>query len=514
MLTIDEKEAMVSKLKAEFAAILTAVEDAVGQAALHEVEADVSRRLLAVGRSCLDYYLAQWGTGYDVEHPPQATDGCPLTFKGVVASPYVSIFGEVTIHRAAYARPTQGYVYPLDARLNLPASKFSYLVQQEVLERSVDTDFREAVAGVNKRLGMGLGPSMPQRLCADVAPAVESFYAHAAPPAPETEGTHLVLSADGKGVRMLKADRPDAQATELPPKARRGKGEKPGIKKEAVVTVDGSFTPMPRTPEEMVKALLHEFTPADREQAKRDRQQRRDAGGDEPGVTVNKHARATLAGKDTAMASLMGRVAQRDPDGTKQIVVLLDGDPHLETAVHKALTEAHLTDRVKAVILDILHASEYVWDAGTALYGETNPARTGWVRKHLLALLESRGDAVIEAFQQTLTTPDLRPAQAHALQKAITYFTNHRPMMDYATYLTQGYPIATGLVEGTCNSLVKDRMEQSGMRWSLAGAQTVLDLRAVKQNHDWDTFWQFHITAEKARLYGETSNTASYSLAA
>lgn len=514
MLTIYEKEAMVRKLKDEFMALVGAVEGMVGQAELHEVEGEVFHRLLEIGRSCMDYYLAQCGTGYDREHPPRATDGTPLTFKGVVASPYVSLFGEVTLHRAAYASEGQGYVYPLDAQLNLPASKFSYLVQQGVLERSVDTDFREAVSGMNATFPLELSPSMPHRLGADVSRTVEPFYAQADAPSPETEGTHLLLSADGKGVRILRSERSDAQEAEADPKARRGKGEKPGIKKQAVVTVDASFTPVSRTPEEVVQALLRERPSADQAPAQEDGSQQRDTGGAKPRAAMNVQRRATLAGKDPAMTSLMNRIVQRDPAGIKALVVLLDGDPSLETAVHKALTATQQADRVAAVILDLLHVGEYVWDVGTALYGEKSSARPGWVREHLLALLESRVNEVIEEFQQTLTTPDLRPAQRHALQKAITYFANHRHRMDSATYLEKGYPIATGLVEGTCNSLVKDRMEQSGMRWSIAGAQTVLDLRAVKQNGDWEAFWQFHIADQRKRLYGDAPSVPSYTLAA
>ena len=95
------------------------------------------------------------------------------------------------------------------------------------------------------------------------------------------------------------------------------------------------------------------------------------------------------------------------------------------------------------------------------------------------------------------------------LKKTITYFDNHRHMMDYATYLKKGYPISTGVVEGTCGSLVKDRMEQSGMRWSIDGAQAVLVQRAVVKNGDWNDFWNFYIDSERDRLYPVEYNRAA-----
>jgi hypothetical protein len=69
-------------------------------------------------------------------------------------------------------------------------------------------------------------------------------------------------------------------------------------------------------------------------------------------------------------------------------------------------------------------------------------------------------------------------------------------------YLAQGWPIGTGVVEGACRHLVKDRMEQAGMRWTKAGAQAVLDLRAVRLSGDWDAYWQFHRHKQHERLYG------------
>jgi hypothetical protein len=73
--------------------------------------------------------------------------------------------------------------------------------------------------------------------------------------------------------------------------------------------------------------------------------------------------------------------------------------------------------------------------------------------------------------------------------------------MKYDEYLAAGYPIGSGVVEGACRHLVKDRMEQTGMRWRIAGAQAVLSLRAIYVNNDWDTFHADRIQAEQRKLY-------------
>jgi len=158
----------------------------------------------------------------------------------------------------------------------------------------------------------------------------------------------------------------------------------------------------------------------------------------------------------------------------------------------------------------IIHASEYLWEVATALYGEKGEPRVSWVEAKLYALLDSKVGYVMGGLRQIRTKRQLTAHQEKVIDKTLTYFTNHRHMMDYATYLEKGYPLATGVIEGTCGSLVKDRMEQAGMRWSLAGAQAILLQRAVVQNGDWEDFWNYLIDAERERLYPRVYERAAH----
>jgi hypothetical protein len=500
MSTIYEKEALLWSLDEEFADLKAALHEAVGRAPLHEVERMLFRQLQHLGRGLLEWFIAASGTGYEADHPPCTERGKPMTYKGTECSPYWSIFGEIPLTRAAYAHPEGGYYYPLDAQLNRPASKYSYLLQQWLQADASEMDFRQAVARLERIFEWSLSVDVPQRLGFPLAAQVDAFYAQQPPADPAQEGGHLAVSADGKGVPILRGER-GGSAPAVADKPRLSKGEKRGLKKEAVVTVDFSFEPQARTPDEMVKALMKQYTPEERQQAHQERRQRRHQGQLEPRQPQHPHGRATLAGKDQAFDYLIARLQHRDPDGTKPIIALVDGKPELETQLRQQLHDHQMDHRLQAVILDIMHASEYVWEVATALYGETHPYREVWVEDHLRALLESRVGRLIGGLKQRLTKNALTPTQQKTLHKAITYFTNHRHMMDYATYLARGFPIATGVVEGACNSLVKERMEQSGMHWSIRGAQAVLDQRAVMKNGDWDEFCTFFIEQERKRLY-------------
>ncbi len=500
MLTIYEKESGFESLDARYAQIKAYVVGAVGQEAIHEVEKHLFRQLQQLGRGLLEAFVAHSGTGYEAGNPPVSEEGVAMEYKETPESPYVSIFGEIRIARAAYAHPTGGRVYPLDAQLNLPDHKYSYLLLKWLQASSADQDDRKAVDHFNELFDFSFFPDLPQRQGRPVAAYVESFYEQVDPPSPNQEGSHIALSADCKGVRIRRSEREDT-SDEPVPKARRGKGEKPGLKKDAVVVTDFSFAPHARAPEELVKGLLKQFTQAEKAQAQQERHQRREAGLPEPRQPHNKHVFATMEGKAAAFEHLLDHVAKRDPQAHKPLIALLDGEGALENRLREALHARGWADRLKACILDLIHASEYLWEVGTALYGEKGPTRVAWVEEKLYALLDSKVGYVIGGLKQIRTKNELKTHQEKALDKTITYFENHRHMMDYATYLKNGYPIATGLVEGTCGSLVKDRMEHSGMRWSIAGAQVILVQRAVVKNGDWENFWNYLIDAERERLY-------------
>lgn len=168
------------------------------------------------------------------------------------------------------------------------------------------------------------------------------------------------------------------------------------------------------------------------------------------------------------------RVEQRDGDHITHRVALTDGAPALQRRMREMLPTFTL-------VLDIIHATEYLWSAANALFGETHPERTrAWVREHLLHLLNGNTSTVIQTLQERKQDASLSVSQQKALETTIGYYQRNRPYMRYDRYLERGWPIGTGVVEGTCGHLVKDRMEQAGMRWTKEGAQALLDLRAVR----------------------------------
>jgi hypothetical protein len=210
--------------------------------------------------------------------------------------------------------------------------------------------------------------------------------------------------------------------------------------------------------------------------------------------------RASLAGKTAAVTDLAARVRRRDQTGITQWVMLTDGAEALQTEMQHAFPQATL-------VLDIIHATEYLWSAATAICAERSPARLPWMRTQLTALLGGQTAALIATLEAAQAAPGRSAAALTAIHKTLRYYRRNQPYMHYDQYLAAGWPIGTGVVEGACGHLVKDRLQQAGMRWTSAGAQAMLDLRGVRLSGQWDAYWAFHRQQAQQRLYGPLACT-------
>src|SRR5206468_4913946 len=123
----------------------------------------------------------------------------------------------------------------------------------------------------------------------------------------------------------------------------------------------------------------------------------------------------------------------------------------------------------------------------------------------VLRILQGEVRSVVAGLRQMGTKRTLRGKKREKLAKLCGYLENNAHRMRDDAYLAAGYPIASGVIEGACRHFVKDRMERSGMRWTSAGAQAMLDLRACWLNGDWAAYQAFHITCETERLHPHRS---------
>lgn len=466
----------------------------------HEIEEHLFKKLLKLGKSLLEEVFLRFSSNQEGKKAVNI-DGEELPCNGSNSRMYQSIFGLIEVTRSYFWKKDFEGFYPLDKHFNLPKKRYSHLLVKWTQDGVAEEPYEEALQRIERILGIALCKRGQEELSKDVTINVQEFYQNKPMVDPSGEGEILIATTDCKGVVMVPKERSEKAKSKKgqASKARDGRGRK-GLKRDAVVTADYSINPEARTPEEMLKLLMRLLTQEERNEA---REKQKTLNG-KPRQPINKQVMASLNGKAAAFTDLANRLAKRDLLGKKQIFIQIDGDPSLEKGLVAEFKRRGWRDRIAGICLDIFHVMEYVWELSTSLHGEKGQNRVKWVMKQGLAILKGKVGYVIGGLKQMLTKKStrLRGGQKQVLKKVITYFSNHKHMMKYDEYLAKGYPIGTGVIEGACGSLVKNRMERSGMKWTHKGAKSVLDLRALKRNGDWDSYWNSHLEKECNRLYG------------
>ena len=171
-------------------------------------------------------------------------------------------------------------------------------------------------------------------------------------------------------------------------------------------------------------------------------------------------------GKVALFLWLADEVIRRNPQGSKPVIFLSDG----ERALHDRQSE-YLPENT-ICILDLFHVMERLWKVAWCFFNERTQKHTAhqWVEERLKRLLEGKVDAVIRGLRYQATQRGLKGQERKTVRGAAEYFERNRDRMKYDEYLAAGYPIGSGVVEGACRHLVKDRMERTGMRWLPSGA--------------------------------------------
>lgn len=443
----------------------------------HVVEQGIWDRLLQLGQALLTEYVARQGRG-DMGETLTLSSGEQLSSVGLHTRRYVSVFGAVSIERMCYGRGKIEAV-PLDARLNLPPSEYSYLLQDWSQSFAVHDAYGETVVKVERLLHLGLSVRTLENLNRDIAKSVEGFHQVQPTPDPATEGALIVAAVDGKGVPICREKPKEDNGHH-----RRKKGEKANKKKMACVGAVYTIEPFCRTADDVLDEVM-------RKKAQKQRP-----------VPQNKHVQAHLVeGKEATFGWIAQQVAARNPIGKKPLVCLCDGEKALWTCKRE-----HLKDAIE--VLDLFHVTEKLWLAAHCFHKEGSAQADLFVEHRLRMLLEGKTCWVISGLKQMATKHHLKGVPKKTIEQVTGYFQCNEPRMRYDVYLAKGYPIGSGVAEGACRHLVKDRLERTGMRWTLQGAQAMLDLRATYLNDEWEPFWKHHIKRQNQLLYGQiTSDT-------
>jgi len=411
--------------------------------------------------------------------------------------PLVTKFGQVTVSRIAYRAPGRPNVHPLDAELNLPEEKHSHGLRKLAAIEAARGSIEAAGAAVTRATGVKIGKRQLEDLARRAAAHVEAFYLlRVISPAPEA--WPLVLTFDGKGIVMLPdALRPAtaraAASAENKLATRLSPGEKSGRKRMAELACVYDAAPVPRTPGDVISA------PAQKRKKKAQAGEPKGKGKPREPQARGKWLTASVTDDIPAViAAAFDEAERRDPQHTREWAVLIDGN---NTQIEAVTAEADSRGITATIVIDFIHVFEYLWKAAWSFFDKGEPAAEEWVADQARKILDGKSAQVAAGIRRRATTYGYSPAERAGADECARYLDNKKDYLGYATALEKGWPIATGVIEGAARWLVKDRMDITGARWGLEGAEAILKLRALIASGDFDAYWRFHLRREHERIH-------------
>jgi len=422
----------------------------------------------------------------------------------------VTRLGPVAVRRIGYQSGVKGAgsLFPRDAVLDLPPCGYSWALQQLAVMCCQAVSYEQGRELVLAATGVPVGKRQLEQVVAAAAADAERFYRdREQDQGGEQEQVQagrelgpLAMSADGKGVAM----RPEARRPETARKARKrpgqafghrlGTGQKAGCKRMAQTGCVFDVIPQPRVPEQVMGRAPG-------------------TAGNAPRAVNRWYACDITAGRDVAIGKVFDEAERRDPDHRRTWIALADGD---SCQLGWIKDQAAARGVRVTILVDFIHVIGYLWKAAWCFHPARDPAAEDWVSAQGLDILHGRVTEVISRITRLAAGHPPRPGGEHAriIRATLHYLDAKQPFMDYPRALAEGWPIATGVIEGACRHLVADRMGITGARWGLAGAQAMLWLRAIDASGDTSAYWDWHIGQERQRNHLSRYQSGSFDLAA
>ena len=403
-----------------------------------------------------------------------------------------TIFGDVTVSRKGYSAPGVESQFPLDGELNLPKDKYSHGLRHRAAEEAALNSFDEVVADIQKTTGGKVPKRQAEEVAVAVAQDFDAFYSSREAGESGQTSSILAMSTDGKGIVMRKEDlrpatRKAAEQAVHETGARLESGEKLNRKRMATVATVYDIEAHERTAEEIMGHRSKE------ERSTRPK-------------PMDKRVWASVEQEpEEVIGAMFEEALRRDPNRSRPWTILVDGG---ETQLEIILSYIKRYRPDAMLILDFIHVLEYIWKAAHGLFGVGSKEAQAWVAEQALGILKGEAATVAVDMRRKATRQQLTQKQREPVDKCAGYLTKYLPMLEYDLYLSEGLPIATGVIEGACRHLIKDRMDLTGARWRLKSAEAVLRIRSLRSSGDFEEYWAFHRAREYKRNHSSHTGVA------
>jgi len=394
-----------------------------------------------------------------------------------------SLFGNVTVTRKSYSQPGSSSLFPIDAELNLPIDQYSDGMRYRLSKEALRGSFDDAIEAIDETTGGHVPKRQSLNVVRDVAQDFESFYQQKRFIEPEDTSDLLILTFDGKGIVM----RPDSLRECTKKSAKKSKklnsrlspGEKKDRKRMAQVAAVYTVQAHIRTGEAIMKRSEEDNIIPFRAPIR------------------NKRVWASVEREsEQVIEEAFLEALQRDPKQEREWVVLIDGLPHQIRLIEKVMKKLN----VKAtIVMDFVHVLEYLWKAAWCFFDKGDDDVEEWIAEKAVNILNGQCSQVAKGLRISATKQGI--VDRENIDKCSDYLLNNKERLQYGQALKSGFPIASGVIEGACRHLINDRLDITGARWSLDGAESILKLRSMKSSGDFEAYWEFHKEESKKRVY-------------
>ena len=393
-----------------------------------------------------------------------------------------TLFGKVEVRRRSYSVGGVDSIFPEDAELNLSVDQYSDGLRRQTAFVVSEQSFAKASESISRNSATTVAKRQVENITRHLSQDFDAFYQSR--PFKATDTTDLlVLTCDGKGVVMRQTDlRPATQEAAKSSKhkkqTRLSRGEKRNRKRMATVASVYDIEPHIRSAGSIMGT----------EQAN---SQTPKPGNKRVWASVEKSPREVIE-------QMFVEARRRDPVQRRKWVVLVDGQPVQLKQIRQVMKQQKI--RVP-IVLDFIHVLEYLWKAAYCFFDESSQDAEDWVMERALKILAGEASQVAAGIRRSSTKRNLNAKERENADKCSDYLLKYKSYLQYDKCLVAGYPIATGVIEGACRYLIKDRMDITGARWGLQGAEAVLKLRAIISSNDFEEYFYFHKRQERDRNY-------------
>lgn len=476
-----------------------------------EVETLVEQEGREVLRRLFQGYLDLRAAQEEPRHESvSGADGLPRRHCRERERELMTLFGPVKVRRKGYSAHALASVFPLDEALNLAPDKYSHGLRRRVGEAVIKGAFEEAADAIERDTGGKVPKRQVEQLTYRLSRDFDAYYRQTDDDDDDDDDVGeepgskdlVVMSVDGKGIVMREQDLREATRKAAKRdchklKTRLSRGEKRNRKRMATVATLYDISAQPREVEQILG---------------------RQSGQEKMKVKQPKpyHKRVWASVEKEPLEvidELFEAALRRDPHKKRRRtpwLMLVDGDERQLRAIESCI-ERYEADVV--IVQDFIHVLEYLWKAAYCFHPEGSEAAETWVMERARMLLEGKASNTAAGMRRSATRRGLSQKERAPVDKCAEYLLKNKERLDYGRALAEGWPIATGVIEGACRHLVKDRMELSGARWSLEGAEAVLRLRSLHASGDLEDYMGFHIAQEQQRNYRTPTGGGPYSSA-